>query len=154
MNTSVHFDPEMFNEPIRTRKKGITLEVALSPYDVPASVNGGYSNEKKKFVIDFNYLGGREKTHSRAVSEHIVLHEGEFSGRVHAIEVDVNELQVDKVQLVVKQRLTEAIKAFSPTEEHTTREGLRSQMNARVLGEVRDHCVERMVGGLEPVAAF
>lgn len=152
MNSHTRIDPDKFDTDFgSTRKKGISLELAMSPYDVPTDISGGYCGDRKKFVIKFSYPGGAEKTLEKPVSTHVLAQQGVSSGRIYRLEVDVDGLGVHEIRLTLKpilqERLTEAINALNAAPRNVLQSDVdRSQVNARVLREVRDHYLESVAG--------
>lgn len=86
--------------------RGIDIVVFVSPYDLPQGVRGYYSNDKKRFVIEFDYIG-QEDTTSAKDGENVSFVLGRVSRRLYSVIVDVNKLELDAVTL--KLHVTNAI---------------------------------------------
>src|SRR5262245_49867289 len=79
--------------------RGVTLRLRLSPYDVPLAVTG--RDEGGCFFVKFRYITEDEKTTREQKDDHLWLHVGKNTGRLYAIEIDVNALKAHTVRLEV-----------------------------------------------------
>ena len=68
----------------------------VSPYDVPEAVRGYYCNNKKCFVIEFKYISPEDIV-ERKQSSRVTLRIGKNSGRLYAIELDVQSFEAGEV---------------------------------------------------------
>jgi hypothetical protein len=95
---------------------GVTVELAVSPYDLPIAVRGAFDKPKRRFVIEFKYIDQEDWSLQRS-DEFIDLRIGKNSGRLYGIEIDADSLKADEVVLRVEARqhvnkaLTELVSA-------------------------------------------
>jgi len=97
-------------EPLPLEKRqleGMKVDVLLSPYDVPEAVRGFIRKDHKVFLIEFKYIS-QEDTIERPQSEHVKLRVGRNSGRLYAIELDLQKFGANHVQL--RLEVAEALK--------------------------------------------
>jgi len=99
-----------FTKPHREVRGDITVEIGGSPYDFPESVTGGYEDELKKFVIRFNYIGGREPLEMKDENAAITLWIGKTSSRLHEVHLDMDKLVEMGIRERVADRVTGAIR--------------------------------------------
>lgn len=99
MSNWIELNPESLNKNEEHIVNGIEVVVGLSPYDIPEMVRGHYDGAIKKFVIEFKYLDGQEPRKSISGNEHVTLAVGAHSGRLYAIQIDVDELSANAVKL-------------------------------------------------------
>jgi hypothetical protein len=115
----VQVDWEKLNQPRQQTINGVAVTVYLSPYDMPEAVKGEYNDAKDRFVVRFQYLGGKEPIEYRSEDEHVQLGIGRKTSRLHEILVDVNALQANSVMLkmqpseLVANEVKEAIERFA-----------------------------------------
>src|SRR5712692_7577708 len=76
-------------------------DLLVSPYDVPEAIRGQYIREKRCFVIEFKYIS-TEATYEKPKMENVKVRVGRNSGRLYAIELDVQALQATSVELRIK----------------------------------------------------
>jgi hypothetical protein len=96
----IEVDPGSVNPPKTEKLDGVEVTVLMSPYDVPQALRGRYDETKKRFAIEFRYLG-EEDTRDEVYGEHVVLQLGENSGRLYGIVLDVDAMKASWVQLVL-----------------------------------------------------
>jgi hypothetical protein len=78
------------NTPTRETFRGVSVELALSPFDIPEAVRSGWTAEKKIFSFEFKYLGGDESTREiRNSKTPVTLHVGNTSNRLYRVDIDV-----------------------------------------------------------------
>jgi hypothetical protein len=115
----VQVDWEKLNQPRQQTINGVEVTVYLSPYDMPEAVKGEYNDAKDRFVVRFQYLGGKEPIEYRSEDEHVQLGIGRKTSRLHEILVDVNALQANSVMLkmqpsdLVANEVKDAIDRFA-----------------------------------------
>lgn len=99
---------------------GVTIEMSVSPYDVPNEVKGDFDKESKRFLIEFKYLQD-EPWKRESHGEHVFLRVGKHSHRLYGIEVDVTALGTDSVELKVqaRERVNSALEAISHRHTHS-----------------------------------
>jgi hypothetical protein len=97
-------NPDLFDELAKGRReayKGVHFMVTVSPYSIPEAVRGSYNEAKRLFEIRFRYLD--EESHKRRkVDDHVCILEGEHSGRLLGIDVDVDTLGVETISVAVR----------------------------------------------------
>lgn len=80
----------------------VVFDVVVSPYSVPDAVRGVRTSEGR-FRIEFRYIDGPEPTAApKALDEHVRVIEGRHSGRLLAIEVDIDSLGAKSVGIAIK----------------------------------------------------
>ena len=84
-------DPEMVN--------GVEFRVVVSPYDRPEAVRGYWDDHRRRFVIEFRYMGGTEATRQRPAGDHVTFDVGRHSDRLYRILVDTDSMGVEAVAL-------------------------------------------------------
>lgn len=114
--------PEEIDSKEQTAGRGVHLELSLSPYDIPERVRGYYSDELKRFVIEFRYIND-EPLVERKLSDHVTAKEGKSSGRLYDVLVDVDAMNVG----LITAAITEARHAHS-VGGGTKRERLNSRL--------------------------
>jgi hypothetical protein len=97
----IEVDPTTLVTEKKSTIRGVEVELIVSPYDVPEAVRGHYDESKKRFVIEFKYIGD-EGTKKHTHDKNLTYRVGESSGRLHALEIDVDALKADSVALNVK----------------------------------------------------
>jgi len=102
----------------------VHINLFLSPYDVPEAVRGRYDQNRKKFVIDFQYAS-EEPTRQETVDDKLSIRLGKHSGRLYEIEVDVDRVKAKSVTLV--------------TFVHKQVESALENLRKKRVGNVRDN---------------
>ena len=140
MTNWVTLDQTELNLPHQETVKGVTVEVMLSPYDIPSHVRGDYDSEIDKFVIEFKYLGAEPTKYVRQ-SDSLSLRVGKNSGRVYAIEIDVDHLKAEAVQL---KMLAPQVAANAIDRMPSAPEGRRGNIDVvkQVVGDHRRDLIE------------
>jgi hypothetical protein len=97
--------------PERRDSQGVRVDLLVSPYDIPEALRGEYVREKGYFQIEFKYISS-EDTYEKPEMENVTVRLGRNSGRLYAIELDVNALQATSVELRIKiaEELKNALK--------------------------------------------
>jgi hypothetical protein len=96
----IQMDMEDFDTTRKATIKGVEVELFVSPYDVPEAVRGRYDSDKRKFIIDFKYVGDEATT--TAEFEHVTYTVGESSARLYGLMIDVDTLEVGSVGVSVE----------------------------------------------------
>lgn len=91
MTAWIKIDPANFGKAKRTSISGVSVEVYSSPFDVPEAVRGFYNKTEQKFVIQFQYIGGKEPLKTNVPAENIQLTIGRHSKRLYGIEMLIDE---------------------------------------------------------------
>jgi hypothetical protein len=92
--------------------RGLDLTMYVSPYDVPEAVRGSYDNEKKRFVVEFKYIGDETtETEKNSSDRFVKLIVGKNSRRLYGIEIDVDSLRATqvKIEVGVQQEVAHAL---------------------------------------------
>ncbi len=79
----------------------VVLGVVVSPYDVPDAVRG-FRTEAGRFRIEFRYIDGEEQGTQIKLGQHIVATEGKYSGRLLAMDIDIQSLGANSVGLSIE----------------------------------------------------
>jgi len=90
--------------------ENIQIQLFISPYDVPDAVRSYFDEKKKRFVIDFKYIGNEDWLLQR-LNEFLSLRLGKNSERLYGMEFDINGLKAQSVQLeiTVKNEIAKAV---------------------------------------------
>ncbi len=107
---------------------GMSIEVRLSPSDVPTGITGAYQKDQGEFVVLFEYqnreVAGPEKVSKDATTVRFI--EGRHSGKLLSIIIPIDAKPFDNVSLIALK--TEVGKAMD-----ARREALRGP-NSRPIG--------------------
>lgn len=93
--------------PEGAQEPDFVLGVVLSPYDVPDAVRGLRTNEGR-FRIEFRYIDGEEQGKQVKVGPHVMATEGKYSGRLLAMEIDVDAIGANSVGVSIATKLHSA----------------------------------------------
>src|ERR1700683_4371911 len=74
--------------------RGVSVELHISPYNLPGAVRFYTSKDRQNFNIEFRYLGGEEQTTEVKYSDSVTIHLGEKSERLYRIEIKMAEWNV------------------------------------------------------------
>jgi hypothetical protein len=97
----IEVEPSELSTPQTMKRDGVSITVTSSPYDLPDGVRGAFDANLGKFVIEFRYVGA-EPTVKELHDKYIVLRLGKNSGRLYAIEIDVEAAKAGWVTLIQK----------------------------------------------------
>lgn len=89
----------------------VTIEVTTSPYDIPEAVEPSLSEDKKRFCLQFKYIGGDEPTNEQ-INNHVLLRIGKESGRLYALEIDLQGMIEAETQSTLLQKASNAVRAM------------------------------------------
>lgn len=130
-------DPAEWNKPQRKSIHGVTVNMYLSPQDVPEAVQGFYDEAMSCFAIEFRYPTGEEHKSNVAYDPHVTLTVGKNSNRLYRIGIDVDRLQAKSVglymyvQAAMAKDVPHAIEQLASERKRALREG-----NYRLAEEV------------------
>lgn len=100
----IEVDESKYNEIKRSRSgfdnRSVTIEMTLSPYDVPNQVRGDYDDSTKRFVIDFKYIDAEDRRRVD-LGEHVSASVGSRSGRIYSLFIDIDALGAEAVALKI-----------------------------------------------------
>lgn len=108
---------EMSTPALTPMKRGVLIELSLSPYDVPEAMRGFYDKKTKRFVIEFRYIDD-EPSQIVESSEHASFSVGRHTKRIQAIRLDVDAMKVNRVMLKLEREAEQAISKLSSIESH------------------------------------
>jgi hypothetical protein len=118
MSSWLKVDPKVMREIRRdqgklTEEGGVTVELTISPYDLPHHVRGEYDKSKNRFVIEFQYIQEEPYT-LQASGDSVDVRVGKNSNRVYGFEIDTDALKADEVVLRVRarERVNKALEDF------------------------------------------
>lgn len=100
-------------------ERGVQINLALSPFDVPEALRGHFDAAIKRFVIEFRYMQ-EEAWSLRKEDEYLSLRIGRHSSRLHGIEIDVVALRAKHVALMMLPQIDKALARLS-AREHSKR---------------------------------
>ena len=126
----IRVDADRYDEP---EEVGLEVEVGvfISPYAIPDSVRGTYDNERKRFVVQFNYMVD-EPWSLMETNQPVAVRVGKHSRRVVGLEIDVDGIGASAVTVRL-DRLYEAA------------EGAIRDVGQRIGGRLHNHYVTRQV---------
>jgi hypothetical protein len=85
---------------VKLQSERVKHHKKVQDLDVPEAVRGSYDEKRKRFVIQFKYIGD-EGTERKPFDRYVSLVVGKHSQRLYAIEIDVDALRANKVQIKV-----------------------------------------------------
>lgn len=129
----VRLDPAKFGKESGEGIQGVEIHVFLSPYDVPMAVRGHFDDRKRRFVIRFRYIVSEPSKSFKSDYKYIRLSVGKNSGRLQAIEVDVDALKATRVglRMLVPRAVKDAIEQLASEPKHGPH-----RANYRIAGDV------------------
>ena len=147
-------EPTDFNRLVRQEENGVIITLGISPFDVPDHITGEYDAKLKRFVIGFTYPVSREDTNEIRIDEHVSGRVGAKSGRLYALMVDVDGMQVESVGLkllpILQSRLGHAFEQLkSRVGPERPRDAQRSDLNAQLVESVRERYLPQLAGVIE-----
>jgi len=80
------------------RIQGVSVALLVSPYDIPAAVRGFFDESKRRFIVEFKYMG-EEPTEMSRQDHYANLIVGKNSRRLYGMELDVEALQAERVEV-------------------------------------------------------
>jgi hypothetical protein len=101
MSEWLQLDARQLSKEVTKTIRGVTVKLALSPYDVPNSVRGFRDDNSPFFVIEFKYVTD-EPLRVVNPGEPVQLELGVNSGRIYKIKVDVIKLHCQAVSLQIE----------------------------------------------------
>lgn len=95
---------------------GVTINIRVSPYDVPLAARGEYLASDHVFRIELQYMTINEPTERISEGPH-TLTVGKRSGRIYRIELDVTHMGTGSVSmdLAAQAEVTSALGSRSTT---------------------------------------
>ncbi|MCH7870555.1 MAG: hypothetical protein IID33_02535 [Planctomycetes bacterium] len=84
------------------QSRGVNFSVQISPYDLPQAIRGRYVDDRGVLRIEFRYPD-EEPACKKRVDDCVSVELGEFSQKLLAIEVAVDDFGVESVQLTIKK---------------------------------------------------
>jgi hypothetical protein len=85
------------------KKEDFRVRVLVSPYDVPEALRSQYDETRKRFIIEFRYVGDEEWKHV-PYDPNVTLRVGVNSQRLYGIELNVESLTAKEVRLDIEVR--------------------------------------------------
>lgn len=125
-------------------KKGLHVRVLVSPYDVPEAIRGHYSEERKRFIVEFQYLNTDEESELRGPGDLISLRVGKYSERLYGIEIDVDSVEAETVVVeLIEEKVDRALENLVRTAQKNPRKS-----NYRLARETLTKVREQLYSGL------
>lgn len=87
-------------------ERGVRIDIAVSPFDVPEALRGSFDATINRFVIEFKYMQDDPWIRQEG-DEHLALRVGRHSGRLYGIEVDLAAL--DAAHLALRLKVPEIV---------------------------------------------
>ena len=137
----IPLDAENLDSKTREDRQGIHVELSFSPYDIPEAVRGYYSPELKRFIVELKYMSD-EPMRTRRISEHVEAVEGSRSGRLHALQIDVDSTSVQEVSISLNQAVAEVL---SNTEWQKNLDGGRRKVNDRLFEALKKDIIPKVI---------
>jgi hypothetical protein len=131
--------PKEFSESEHVQIRGVSVEVFLSPFDMPEAVRGSYDKDAKKFLIEFRYIGGDEPLSSDSL-EGATISIGKHSKRIYKIELEQVDLTNEQK---VGLRLIPKVDAVLESLEHD-RDSARRAGNYKVAKKIWHKWAEKL----------
>ena len=127
------------------------ITVGLSPYDLPDGVRGHRDSSSGKFVIEFRYISNDEPVNSESVDDHVTMYLGKNTDRLYRIDVDIEAMDVDKVNLrvVLPQEIADAFEKLD--RRRRFREKLKQRRhlrNHRIAAEVLEKSQQELLANV------
>lgn len=89
--------------------KGVDFNISLSPFYLPDRLRCDYDPQGGYLIIHFDYLDDEPSVHVENGDNLFDLEVGQFTGRIKAMKIKVDEHDLDKVKLQLKGRVNEAL---------------------------------------------
>ncbi|MGK7913144.1 MAG: hypothetical protein AB4050_16955 [Synechococcus sp.] len=145
----VSLDPLSLNEakPRMEIIRGRERQVMLSPYDVPKAIRGKLDEDRKRFAIEFSYIGNEDtsvESDANTASSHVYPRVGKHSGRLYGIEIDTEVLGKGQNQDEFTVLLDQAFQSLG--NRHKQRRG-----NYRVTREALKDAYYEILSPLKPL---
>lgn len=116
----IRIDPDNYDELAEIgAKPDVSLDVYVSPFEIPRAVRGYYT-KRKGFVVEFKYMTDEKYQVKELGPPEVATRIGKNSGRVLGFEIDVDSLRASSVgvrlfsPLSVIERALETIRAKGP----------------------------------------
>lgn len=148
-------DWDELNEPRTEEISGVEVTVFFSPYDMPEAVRGKYDEDDARFVVEFKYIGGKERLKFEKQDDCITLGVGRTSNRLYKILIDVEESDIKQVKVEVGQfasKMADKLLAYSRTHMPSS-SGVTEfpSSNYEAVSQVIQRHPERVFGDLQGV---
>ena len=102
-------------------------QLYLSPYDVPQAVRGYFDADSRRFRIEFKYIGDEPLVEQR-VDDTLGLQLGRYSGRLYALEIDLESLRANSgatLRKIVQENVRKKLQQMASTGDEDNRDGYR-----------------------------
>lgn len=137
MSEWIQLTPDEFELSKKRVIRGVQVGVRVSPHNVPKGVRGDFDSKLKRFVIEFKYLD-EEPLRVLEPSPFYRLKEGKNSGRLYAIEIDVQAFKAAAVQLNLQTQFTNAIDNFANSRKEEGAEENLDLLKAVIASKGKD----------------
>jgi len=137
----IPLDSEKYDSDTVELNDGVEFHVFVSPYDLPEAVRGRHDPVKRRFVVEFKYIG-EEPSEVSHVDEHVTFYIGKHSHRVQRIEADVDGLGAELVTL----RLVPAIDALAKKLHSFSTPADNFRVTKAVLSDRKAELMRELVG--------
>lgn len=110
MGEWIPLDSSKLNTPQRMEVKGVSLDVLMSPFDIPTDVRTSKINDGD-LLIEFRYMD-EEPKHRQIKDEGITLIIGKHSERVFGLEIDKSKFETNGQTVTLRLIIPEASSAI------------------------------------------
>lgn len=93
--------------------RGMSIQVHVSPFDIPQAIRGRYDDASRRFVIELQYMG-KERTEIRELSPQVILLVGRRTGRIYEIQVDVHSENIGAIRIQLMNSAAQVPDSNSP----------------------------------------
>jgi|SRR5215207_6986941 len=124
-----YVDPTTLTESVKKKVDGVEVTLLVSPYDIPDAFRGYYDHNKKRFIVEFHYLGDEQRKEV-AQSEHVTLQLGRNTGRIYGLLIDVDKAGAQWVMLTLA-----AIEERRRQQHRIPRRAMNSAVASRLFKE-------------------
>ena len=139
----IRVDPDEAKRPGLAQVRGVDISVRISPYDVPRAFRGFYVRDRGIFRIEFKYVDeeSAEPHRMEGPDDCISFEVGQYSRKLLALEVAVDQFKLDMVRLDVRKLLDHADAAVKRLQKSVARPSAKLNYSAvdEVLRENREN---------------
>lgn len=104
----------------RVEFRGVHVDVALSPYDIPDAVRGDYDELRQRFRIEFRYPDKEAPAGATVSNGPVELVVGQYSGKILSVLIDVDRHKLNAVSLALREH---PISGFSSPKDRANKRG-------------------------------
>lgn len=131
----IRVDPNEYDEPGEIGMADADVVLFVSPFDIPRYVRGYYSENRRRFVIEFKYITDEPTEKKSFGPPEVTTIIGRKTGRIRGFEIDVKALDATTVALRLRavRRAIKAVRDNAESHEHWSSQWLNPRVADRVL---------------------